>query len=432
MIKLNRYLIISLICLASIIPIVISLADTDGDSEGSFSLAGTSTTATGNFTRDDDNDAPTFIEVFDSSGLIPPADATTFHAIVQDTDNHTTELVVKLFWSANSFSITYNTTLSYSSTYAIDQYRYIYSFAGQTSGTYYEYYYSVYDGNNTVYENNTGLFYDIQWEAVAGPTTGGGSPDIPEEEDFVGTIFQEVLRPQNIIMVAGITVAIVLFLLFFLLIDHQRKKQRGLVFGFDRRRKFTFRRVAIGSVVVLFVSVLLINSYSPMATFSFNNNRLDYDIREYGIVDSESIYEVSQTVDRTIYRHYKLTEDSAIRKIKMSSTDSIFPHELTYSMLISYDEDPLTNEALWLNTPITSNTIAFSKVIIFSGTGKLVREYNNPPATQDQLGIFLYENELGNLRGAFNVKYVGAYYNGDVLEKVIFSVYFKLVFEEVM
>lgn len=412
-----KYFIAFCFLLFIITPIVITIADDD---------------SSGSFQYDGDNDAPVFIDVYDSSSLIYSNINTTFFAVIQDYDNSTTELTVKLHYSANSFSTTNNISLSYHSLYAIDQYRYNYTFAGQSGGTYYEYYYSVYDGNNTVYENNTGLFYDIQWETAIVPSSGGGTPDDPDPEEYVGTIFEEVLRPQNFYTIALIVASILAFLTGFFFLNRQRQKQRGLIFGFDTKRRFTFRRVAIGSVVVLFISILFVNSYSPMNTFSYNNNQMDYDIRQVGMVDSESIFEVTQTVDRTIYRHYKLTDDATIRSVKMTDREAIFPHELSYNMIVSYDEDPLTNEALWLNTPIVSSSITFSKVVIFSGKGTLVREYSNPPIAQDNLGIFLYENELGNLRGAFNVKYVGAYYNGDVLEKVIFSVYFTLVFEEVM
>jgi len=137
-------------------------------------------TSVGNFSLDIDNDPPVFIDWFDSQSIITPNDPITFWAIVEDVDNSSGELTVTLYYSNDSFNlINVSQTMTYVSSPDTYQHQFEYTMAGQTAGTYYQYYYQAYDGESYVKEDNTGLYYDIQWQTV---DRGQGQPAVPTTE----------------------------------------------------------------------------------------------------------------------------------------------------------------------------------------------------------------------------------------------------------
>ena len=81
-----------------------------------------------------------------------------------DVDNTSGELTLTIYYSNDSFvSHNESVTMSYNDTISADTYRYIYEWDGEPANTYYDYYYQVFDGEHTVKENNSGLYYDILW-----------------------------------------------------------------------------------------------------------------------------------------------------------------------------------------------------------------------------------------------------------------------------
>ncbi len=124
---------------------------------------------------DFDNDPSTFESWWDSDVLVIPLQNVSFWAIVEDIDNTSTELTITLYTSNDSFNLDNN---SYSMVFlqevSPNNYKFNYTFTGQPDGTYLHYYYQVYDGETYVEEDNSGLFYDIQWQVVAIVLPPGG------------------------------------------------------------------------------------------------------------------------------------------------------------------------------------------------------------------------------------------------------------------
>lgn len=122
------------------------------------------------------NDPPTFDSVFDALLHAPYVNA-TFWAIIVDVDNTSTELNVTLWystgnWDAHNESI----LLTYNDTVSTDHYRFVYEFQGQARGTYYDYYFTGYDGEFNITDNNNGLYYSIQWGVAEGSVEGTWEP----------------------------------------------------------------------------------------------------------------------------------------------------------------------------------------------------------------------------------------------------------------
>ena len=142
----------------------------------------------GDFELDPFNDPPIFIDWYDSATLIPPDNSVTFHVLFNDIDNSSSELTVYLFYSNDSFAI-YNN--SYTMNFALenprDTFRFTYLWPGQPYGTYFQYYYVLFDGSNYVKKpNEIGVYLDIQWDfAIQDPgAPADGYPKI--REIFIG------------------------------------------------------------------------------------------------------------------------------------------------------------------------------------------------------------------------------------------------------
>ena len=110
------------------------------------------------------NDPPSFSTVYEGTEWITPLENVTFWAIIVDIDNTSGELTTTIYYSNDSFvSHNESVTMSYNDTISADTYRFIYEWEGESSNTYYDYYYQVFDGENIVQETNGGLYYNIQW-----------------------------------------------------------------------------------------------------------------------------------------------------------------------------------------------------------------------------------------------------------------------------
>ena len=146
----------------------------------------------GTFQYDTDNDAPTYQSWYDSTTLIDPYQDVLFYVVIEDIDNTSSELTVTLYYSNDSFG-TYNISksMSYASSPSTDNYRFTYLFPGEPLGTYYQYYYQVFDGDNYVEQPAayaSGILFDIQWDnPPSGDTGGGGEPMVSEPLEITTT-----------------------------------------------------------------------------------------------------------------------------------------------------------------------------------------------------------------------------------------------------
>jgi len=177
------------------------------------------TTATGSFTHDTDNDAPLFASWYDSTTLIDPDADVLFYVVIYDIDNSSTELNVTLYWSDDSFgAINRSHNMAFSNSPSTNNYRYTYLFPGKPLGTYYQYYYVVNDGANTVYQPAaylSGIYFDIQWDAPYVPS-GGPAPigttttedtSVPLAVDGVGNFIIVISTPLvfgGVLLILGI------------------------------------------------------------------------------------------------------------------------------------------------------------------------------------------------------------------------------------
>lgn len=205
-------LIIVILSLLFINPV---LAD---DSDGSFDL-------------DYVNDAPSFSAWYDSTTLIQPEHNVTFEVTIQDIDNTSGELTVYLWYSSDIFGVSnISQIMYYSSNPSPDNYEFVYEMdgTGKVHGTYYSYYYNVYDGYNTIYQPTayvSGIFFDIQWD---NPPSDGGGVWKPPVEDILIEDFPDVMIisiPMLVISVVGICIIFVFFLV------NKNKKQKDLTYS---------------------------------------------------------------------------------------------------------------------------------------------------------------------------------------------------------
>ena len=129
-----------------------------------FTVKAQDDNSTGNFNLDTVNDPSFFIEVFDTAEIIYPNTDVDFHAIVLDIDNTSAQVLITLYYTYSTFSTqNISVIMPYVSTGDPNTYRFEYTFTGKSAGTYLTYYYQAYDGTNIVKEDNSGFYYDIQW-----------------------------------------------------------------------------------------------------------------------------------------------------------------------------------------------------------------------------------------------------------------------------
>lgn len=151
--------------------------------------------AGGTFQLDTDNDASSFVSWYDSTTLIEPDNDVLFYTVVEDIDNASDHLTVTIWYSNDSFGL-YNESqvMAYASTPSSNNYRFTHLFAGQPVGTYFQYYFSVYDGDNFVYQPaayEAGILFDIQWDnPPEGPAGGGVTPR--DEEAITPEEFRDI------------------------------------------------------------------------------------------------------------------------------------------------------------------------------------------------------------------------------------------------
>ena len=134
----------------------------------------------GNLTYDTVNDAPVFIDVYNTSDLITPNEDVLFYAVIQDIDNTSAQLNVTLYYSYSIFNFeNHSFEMSYASLEALQTYRFEHNFVGKTSGTSIIYYYQVFDGETIVREGYP-LYYDLQWSV---PPVVVERP-LPDKQDY--------------------------------------------------------------------------------------------------------------------------------------------------------------------------------------------------------------------------------------------------------
>lgn len=148
-----RKLLISSFCLLLFFSIGIVIANDDDNVTGELSLLNVA------------NDPPIFTDWFNTSELIEPNVDVDFFAEVFDIDNVSTELTVTFYYSYDNFvSQNYSVAMNYDSVVDYNTYRFELTIVGKSSGTYMSYYYHVFDGENRVKEDDSGFFYDIEWQ----------------------------------------------------------------------------------------------------------------------------------------------------------------------------------------------------------------------------------------------------------------------------
>ena len=135
-----------------------------------------------------DSSPPIFVSVYTPTALVTSTVGVTFFAHVYDIDNPTTQIVVRLYYSNDSFVADNHTVvLSYTSNVTTNTYRYQYEFAGQSTGTELDFYYTAYDGNVTTIEPSVD-FYNIQWGLIVGASGGGSGQRGGSSFGFAGNI----------------------------------------------------------------------------------------------------------------------------------------------------------------------------------------------------------------------------------------------------
>jgi len=143
-------------------------------------------TSTGDFQFDSDNDAPSFSAWYDSTTLIQPEHNITFEVTVYDIDNSSGELTVYLWYSSDTFGVSnVSQIMAYSSNPNTNTYEFVFEMdgTGKTEGTYYSYYYNVFDGETTVYQPaayQSGIFFDIQWDNPPSGPSGRQDTGVPD------------------------------------------------------------------------------------------------------------------------------------------------------------------------------------------------------------------------------------------------------------
>jgi hypothetical protein len=132
------------------------------------------------------NDSPIFTDWYNTSVLIDPFIDVSFYAEVFDIDNTSGQLTITLYYSEDSFnSQNLSVSMNYISKVSANTYRYNYTMTGRPDGTYMQYYYQAFDGENRVKEDDSGFYYDIQWLFPAITIDVPLPPDVDYERPII-------------------------------------------------------------------------------------------------------------------------------------------------------------------------------------------------------------------------------------------------------
>lgn len=193
------------ILLLLIFPLVTYVIADDDDSRGDMAL-------------DLDNDPPVFIEWEEATAIVTENLDFLFYVVIEDIDNTSSELNVTLFYSNNLFVSDNNTiNMTYESSPATNQYRFIYWFSGQPAVTTYDFYYVAFDGETQVRKPTTeGYYYNIQWGTAVRPD---GFERYPRRIPLI-----EWIGVNLPLMLFAMLTVVMLFSSMFILV-HQRRTE---------------------------------------------------------------------------------------------------------------------------------------------------------------------------------------------------------------
>jgi len=377
----------------------------------------------GDFQVDTDNDPPFFVDWLDQEDTVSPYTSVLFYATILDIDNSSTELNVTLWYSNDSFSsVNVSVSMSYDSHPAANQWHFTYTFPGQAADTYYKYYYTVFDGNTTVKEDDNSNYYDIQWLKVA----SGGTAYDPPGETPVGVSPEIIINPD--VVLGASLIAFILCSLFVILGYDKSRKIRGSYL--PEKNLFFDKRIYGGIIGFLFLSIMITTSFSSYTTFNYDGATLEWKIDSSGIVNTSDIY---QTIDDSgvhYFTRYSLIENASFRGIEWDQitktdvdSDIAFKlHDTIYISEISY------TQAIWIKTSVRSSNIKVYKANMYNKQGTLVREYEHSSLLSDTYEFFLYRDELRPYvigDGVF-IRYYGSYSHDSIIDNIFLNVYFDI------
>lgn len=175
---------------------------------GVFSGVAIDDNSLGDLLMDTVADPPSFVDWYETTELIYPTTDVSFFAEVLDIDNSSGQLTVTLYYTYSNFATqNISFTMSYVSLVALQTYRFEYTFTGMPDGTYLTYYYHAFDGTNIVKEDNSGLFYDIQWSF---PPVTIDTPLLPDV-DYPRPIFEV---PNYLLIFLALSILLLVIAIF--------------------------------------------------------------------------------------------------------------------------------------------------------------------------------------------------------------------------
>lgn len=242
------------------------------------------------------NDPPVFIDWFETTEAQTPDEDVLVHAEIYDVDNTSGQLTVYMFYSTDDF-LTHNISapMTFNNSNGLHYYTFTVLVAGQPSGTYYQYYFTAFDGTTRVREPSTvGTYLEFQWYYPGGDNPGGGlettTVPVPEEPapEVVGYLFRD--------LVLGISVVMFMFL-FILLIwkrDYVKEKIKRPVIsvGFS---KLSVSTNGLKGTLGKSKPMRILPTEKP-SRFSLNKTKVGSSLKimEEKILDSKSLKELKK------------------------------------------------------------------------------------------------------------------------------------------
>jgi hypothetical protein len=143
---------------------------------------------------------------------------------------------------------------------------------------------------------------------------------------------------------------------------------------------------------------------------------INFSIDQSGMVDTENILVFAESdVNGNIYQEYRLKDLDSVRPVDLTEYDKSIKDDAStsFAIIYSFDTDPLTNEALYLKTDLSSSDVIIEEVTVYSAFRDYIKKYEQEPAKIDSYVILILSAELQeNINGGIYLQYKGFVMDG--------------------
>jgi hypothetical protein len=192
------------------------------------------------------------------------------------------------------------------------------------------------------------------------------------------------------------------------------------------------KRVLLASFIIVGMVLYLGYRVQELSTdIDLDQGSINFKISQSGMVSPEDILVFSRTgTDKNTYQVYELQNGAEIRPIDITEHEESIKTDaqISYGIFYTYDLEPLTNEALYFKTEVSSSQITIEEVSIYSISSTFIRKYEQEPKKSDTYSIFLLTTDLeGIVDGGIYLQYKGYVMEGLNKVEIILSVYIQII-----